>query len=461
MIGDLIRDLEYISPPQSNVSAEEPTHKERFPEAESTRNITEWLEGVKNGGNLLDPDSGPDLHKDDGAVSWLKASLIEDSEVFLRAGLPWKWLTTRLSSWARLSWPQKGSDDEVSRMVTATMQSSSTRVQTALCHLAWDPVLFMSMNYDQNNPPHLGEVVTMTGWNNQVQSATCSEYIQQTWPLYGMGILYAVQDAIRSPSLKTHRKYTLSATCTAALRILLQIRLGLALRSLMGFASHLLARTAILSLTCHTGILDNDLYISICLLGSQTSITVQGQTPLLSQIIAQFAWLGAACRTSPDPEQNCFTTAHIESIPSPDSGTGFNIDFSFDFQPPPGGSSCWLPFCRYASIACGFPVSARHQGEDGLELGLELMATLAGVDYATSFRGNFVLKGFASMLIPAARNEHSITWHFIHDHDGGHLPYTALDAFECVSSLNVGSLSSHRHFVGWVSAAELCFGKSM
>jgi hypothetical protein len=206
MIGDLIRDLEYTSPPQSTASGEEPTRKERISEAESMRNIIKWLQGVPKGDKALDPDSYPDPLESDGAQPWLDTSFIEDSEAFLRAGLPWKWLTTRLSSWARLSWPHQGSDDEVSAMVTATMQRCSIKVQTVFCQVAWDPVSFLSMNYDRNNLPHLGEVITMTGWNSQVQSMTCSEYLQQTWPLYGMGILYAVQDAIQSPGVTTYRE---------------------------------------------------------------------------------------------------------------------------------------------------------------------------------------------------------------------------------------------------------------
>lgn len=184
--------------------------------------------------------------------------------------------------------------------------------------------------------------------------------------------------------------------------------------------------------------------------------------PLFSQIIAQFAWLGAACRTSPNPDQTCFTVAHIESTSNhPDNIKGFNIDFAFDFGPPPLSSSCWYSFCRYASIAHGFPIAARRQGEDGLELGLGLMATLAGADYVTSYKGKSLLKGFASMLIPVAQKGQSILWHFAHDREGHFLPYTALDAFECASSLSLEPLSGNRHFVGWVPAAEHHFGKSV
>lgn len=57
------------------------------------------------------------------------------------------------------------------------------------------------------HPPCLGDVVTLTGWDNQVQSMTCSEYVQQTWPLYGMSILYAVHDAIESRGVTIRRKY--------------------------------------------------------------------------------------------------------------------------------------------------------------------------------------------------------------------------------------------------------------
>jgi hypothetical protein len=89
------------------------------------------------------------------------------------------------------------------------------------------------------------------------------------------------------------------------------------------------------------------------------------------------------------------------------------------------------------------------------------MAALAGTGYATSFKGNFILKGFASMLIPTARYEKSTIWHLVHDCDGKYLPYTALDAFTCAAGLNVGALSGDRHFVGWVAAAELRFGESL
>jgi hypothetical protein len=197
------------------------------------------------------------------------------------------------------------------------------------------------------------------------------------------------------------------------------------------------------------------------LLGPKTIFRINGQTSLLPQIVAQIAWLGAACRVSPDPDSNCFTTAHIETSSSPAAVATFSLQYSFDLKPPPQASGCWFSFGCYASIAGGFPIAARRQGEEGLELGLELMATLAGADYATSFKGNFVLKGFASMLVPVKHMGSSILWHFVHNSDGNFLPYTALALLTCTSRVDIRALNGDRHFVGWVSAAEVHFGKSM
>jgi hypothetical protein len=148
-------------------------------------------------------------------------------------------------------------------------------------------------------------------------------------------------------------------------------------------------------------------------------------------------------------------------LPSPAAVATFSLQYSFDLKPPPQASACWFSFGRYASIAGGFPIAARRQGEEGLELGLELMATLAGADYAMSFKGKFVLKGFASILVPVKHMGSSILWHFVHNSDGNFLPYTASNLLTCTSRVDIRALNGDRHFVGWVPAAEVRFGKSM
>ena len=91
--------------------------------------------------------------------------------------------------------------------MTTTANWAAGDVQTFLCCVDWDPAYFLLTQYDQNLLPRLREVVTLTGRDNQVQSMTCSEYIQQTWPIYGMSILYAVEDSINTFAAPAHRKY--------------------------------------------------------------------------------------------------------------------------------------------------------------------------------------------------------------------------------------------------------------
>jgi hypothetical protein len=218
MISGFVRDLDDRSSNRGTVSADALT---RDTAALSKHDITSWLQGVEAGNKTpgsenaadLDNDLEPSIHRREAELG--PTFIPIKNWGFLRAELPWKWLTAKLSSCARLSWPHGELDDEVSNSVAATIYDTATCVQEVECQLEWDPISFLSMHYDQNSPPRLGDVVTMTGWENQVQSMTCFEYIQQTWPLYGVGVLYAVQDAIRSPYVRLHCKCTSSKELTA------------------------------------------------------------------------------------------------------------------------------------------------------------------------------------------------------------------------------------------------------
>jgi hypothetical protein len=202
-----------MSPAQSTTDVGEQSQKERFPEAESRLRTEAWLQSISEGFDTAKLHAEVDPYAAEEPSSYIsgaQASLIDRSGEFLRSGLPWQWLTTRLSSLVRLCWPDGGLDDVVSRTVMATMTTANwaTRnVQMISCCVEWDPASFLSTQYDQNFLPRLGEVITLTGWDNQVQSMTCTEYIQQTWPIYGMSILYAVEDAIGTSVATAHREY--------------------------------------------------------------------------------------------------------------------------------------------------------------------------------------------------------------------------------------------------------------
>lgn len=65
-------------------------------------------------------------------------------------------------------------------------------------------------------------------------------------------------------------------------------------------------------------------------------------------------------------------------------------------------------------IADGYPVPKRDdaQSQKGLELSLDLMATLSHADWVTTFDDTLLLKGVVSALVPVNQTSTSITWHF-------------------------------------------------
>lgn len=99
----------------------------------------------------------------------------------------------------RLSWEDEGSSDTISKTLELELPINSAAAQTFECQIWWDPVSFLVEQYALDDQPKLSEVLTTTGWSNYVQGMTCSDYVQQTWPLHGMSVLYALQDAMLSP----------------------------------------------------------------------------------------------------------------------------------------------------------------------------------------------------------------------------------------------------------------------
>lgn len=92
------------------------------------------------------------------------------------------------------------------------------------------------------------------------------------------------------------------------------------------------------------------------------------------------------------------------------------------------------------------------------------MGTLAEAHYVSQYAETLVLKGFCSMLVPTARTETSIAWHYVYNKDASWLPYNGFrrECPEVVTNdvldsdmLNDGS---RRNFVGWASSIRRNLG---
>ncbi|KEF51826.1 uncharacterized protein A1O9_12163 [Exophiala aquamarina CBS 119918] len=99
---------------------------------------------------------------------------------------------------------------------------------------------------------------------------------------------------------------------------------------------------------------------------------------------------------------------------------------------------------RNPMVVNGFPILARHENEQGLEISLGIMSILAEAHFATHYNTTLVLKGLCTMLVPTRRTDRSITWHFLLNENGMRIPYFSFRE-RCPEDGDI------RHFVGWVS----------
>ena len=113
-------------------------------------------------------------------------------------------------------------------------------------------------------------------------------------------------------------------------------------------------------------------------------------------------------------------------------------------------------------IARGFPVPQREDGEQGVEVPLEIMAALGGARHATEFEGGLVLKGHSAMFVPIERHKHSIQWHLIRYSDEERMLYSQLKNERLkramLEEVDHESLRTTRAFLGWWKSSETHLG---
>lgn len=112
---------------------------------------------------------------------------------------------------------------------------------------------------------------------------------------------------------------------------------------------------------------------------------------------------------------------------------------------------CWHGLFRNPVIVIGYGWPTWHHGEQGLEIPLEMMASLAGAPRLTSFGGALVLKGLSSMTSHVKCIGTSMPWHFTYNGDKARMSYNEglqrhTDSNTCEKVADV--LLRARHFLG-------------
>ncbi|KAF2148036.1 hypothetical protein K461DRAFT_67753 [Myriangium duriaei CBS 260.36] len=219
--------------------------------------------------------------------------------------------------------------------------------------------------------------------------------------------------------------------------------------------------------------------ISAALWEGRTLFRIQGNAEIVTDICVQLAWLGSALQFrdsvglySCQPEINWSQSLDYRHIfRKMDSVNGFcngvywpqQIHLSFRVEVTrhdqiPG--TCWRPLFHKPVLACGFPIPSKDRKDAlGLEIPLEIMASLFGTDRLSEYNEKPVLKGFASVLVPSATSQGVVSWHLLVNEDNTYFPYTdsRLDDWRSSSpdDINTRDLVDAIHVVGWCAEAEL------
>ena len=196
------------------------------------------------------------------------------------------------------------------------------------------------------------------------------------------------------------------------------------------------------------------------------SVVARGTHAALNELSEQLAWLGCAFQSSPVSFGICYTSPNIvvlkdvnssSPIPSITAQLGF-VTLSQDHGlSTDADGTCWHALFRNSVVADGFPILARHENEQGLELPLDMMSILAEARFVTHYDRTLILKGHCTMLVPTRRTERSVTWHFIVNEGGKRLPYYSFRE-RCPGWIGTDKVNTNlleddniRHFVGWAS----------
>lgn len=204
-------------------------------------------------------------------------------------------------------------------------------------------------------------------------------------------------------------------------------------------------------------------------------VTASGTADSLAELGQQFAWLGAALRSSPFGDgvaicTPCFsstrsktTTRHtVDPLAAMTFASVFCvIEFEMvqpdmSTEPPPG--ECWRNMFRNPVIVTGFPTLTKNEPGVGLEMPLNMIAALAGSERASLFNEKVFIKGFSTMLIATKLTQDLLIWHYYYNREGERISY--LDhSIQATDTINLLQLETARHVVGWCSDCTYSAGK--
>ncbi|KAF2235938.1 hypothetical protein EV356DRAFT_90085 [Viridothelium virens] len=351
----------------------------------------------------------------------------QDVRSFLRDGPAYQWLLDNIRSSKLLTERKATIFDTITIEITKAFSSVSapelrtTQDFQVIYSMDWDLEGFLRVQeYDTTLEIAVERAITITGSFSNAQALTCVDYMCQTWPSSGRQMVRALQVAVSSPDLSSSTRFV-----------------------------------------------DGTIF-HVDLRRPSASFEALGGQAALIEVCEQLAWLGAALRLSPTLSGICLVTPSIKTHRVPQllgSVPIVSVRITFDMTSSPEkgvstnlNSTCWHAMFRNPVVVSGYPILARQDDEEGLELSLKMMTDLAEVNFVTHYDMVLILKGFCTMLVPTRHVAHSITWHFLFNQDGKRIPYHSFrdrcpDWID-TDKVTIDLLESGkvRNFVGWASS---------
>ena len=214
----------------------------------------------------------------------------------------------------------------------------------------------------------------------------------------------------------------------------------------------------------HLVSLERKIDASLAISDDAVHIFASSTPAMLADLGELMSWLGASCRASPFENRHCSCVVKTRDKVGWFERFECRVDYDLVELDVDTGSSdgCWRKLFRNVSIASGFLIPQRWNGERGLEISVPLMVPLGDTPWADTHNNCFMLKGFSSMFVPVEQFEGSIVWHYRREKEDELISYSDAE-LSCikrsvVTTADVTWLHQQRHFVGWTAQAQTHLG---
>lgn len=176
----------------------------------------------------------------------------------------------------------------------------------------------------------------------------------------------------------------------------------------------------------------------------------------------QLPWLLSALSVSPYDDLHVALTKARSTFQKSRSSSDyefqqFTINIEHD-RLQPTDTACWLPLFSGAVLSHSPLPNPDRGNETGLEIAIDLLAGLSGVQHAVVFHDGVVMKGLSQMFIPIRKTEDRIQWHAVSSSDP-EIPLTYREGLSncgpraLLEEVSLDDMRTCRHFVGWCSVA--------